>query len=365
MGEISLPYGNTDVFFTVEADELLLNRSHRRPRPTAFLSEEIHELVDSGRKVEMAIDVKFLLDDDLINSLSRIIHHFKEKGVTVSAKLIGSKGLVLSLSEGILGRIGLEELPTCQPTDNIDLILGFFTSFTFLDSLRLLCNLGVKEGSGFIEDSIAKYIEHDDSEALSIFLDSAFSSGYQLPPIISIRDQDGEYRTSILRDKRSFQENLSSWRGESMLELPKDANCLFASLGGQPNDLVPSLGIPYMIDVANRLDLDAMGFAAIWKHSAADIEMLLSRISGSEETESGLEAKTPWQKVMANMIKAKKPGKKVRLLTSLHPLVVDKVLGWKATSSANETIVSLRRAVETRLRLCAVGDITNNRPSRA
>ncbi len=362
MAEISLPYGNTDVFFTVEADELLFSKGYNRPKVGDYSSDALFDILGPQRSIEIGIDAKLLLEDRLQNSVLRILEGLRERGFSVNSRILGPKGLRLSPGNEILDRLSLTYQGEGTEGERIDLILGFFTSFVFLDSLRLLGPVAFRQGGNELLESLRTYAEAGEIDALSSLMNSFDAGRNQLPSLVAFRLQDGEIKPHVLSGEKVFMQTMSSWMTESSLTLPVEANSLFGSLGGQPSDSIPSLGILYLIDVANRLDLEAMAFAAIWKHSATDIQFLLSGISQQREIESKLRGRFLWENVVLYMMSNMKTGKKVRVLTSMHPLLVERLLGWRGTSSASETVGSLRRALGSKLRLCSIGDLTCNRP---
>jgi len=360
--EISIPYGSADVFFALEADELVFLKGRKRPRMDNCSWEASLEAIGPPRDIEIGIDAKLLLEDSLPNCVMGLLESLRGGGFSVRSRILGPKGLKPLLGDETLGRLSTTNVDTMPEARRLDLIVGLFTSFVFLDSLRLIGPVAFTKGSDQLLHCLRAYAGAGEMEALSILMNSLDAYGTGFPLVIALKEQEGAFTPHILNGEKPFLDAVSKWRTEATLTLPTGTNCLFGSLGGQPNDLVPSLGIPYLVEIANELDLEAMAFAAIWKHSAVDIPLLLSIMSSSKEMESRLRQGFLWENVVLYLTNTMKTGKRVRMLTSMHPLLVEKILGWRATSSAAETIGSLRRTLNSKLKLCAIGDLTSNRP---
>jgi len=359
--EVSLAYGPTQVFFTVEPEELVCVKDSETTSWISHLSGD--NSVQALRAEEgstLYIDFRLALDR---KSLGRTIE-FMRSTITGAGSL---NAVVLSPMHGHEYFGGLVEskslhLQARTYTGGPAVVLTKATCHPFLDLLGSLGPIAFPAGGRNLIEMIDQYLGGNHQDAIATLL----SQMKAMDPTVSLMLVDGsDPQGSVLvcTGVDRISQLLQSASSAPTSDIPADVSACVMSLGGGPADYVPSAGIPFVLSALSSWSCEAKGLVAMWNQSQIDLPLFALAGTPRAGLLSRLEERFDWHDIVSYMVLNFKSDERVRVVTSMPPILVKKVLGWRVLGTASDLLKSLRRSVSGRFRLAVVKDACMSFPN--
>lgn len=361
--EIHVPYGPTEVFLTIEPDELLyVKDADARSWVGRIAGGRSTPPMPGDPDAKVFVDFRLALDRGVLTSALSSIIGGRTRGRSAHIFVLSPRS-ALGYLQQLIGPdlIASYAMPTAEGPI---IILSKATCHAFLDLLGSLGPFAYPSGGPELIEALDQHLSGNDEKAIALLLDPLKELGKK----VSLALTEKSYAEANLLECRGadeIAELCAAITPPPLEEIPQSATAAIGSLGGEPNDSVPSAGIPYLLSARSGWATEVMGFVAIWDHSLVDLPMFASVNMRQGELLNNLKTRFDWHDLVLYMIRGSDVSERTRVVTSMPPGLVQKALGWRVVGAASDLVKSLKRSVRGEFRLAVLRDISMSSPPSA
>lgn len=351
-----LPYGPTQIFLTVEPEELLCVKD---PESKSWISgspgEQRAPSLRNERNVTVRIDFRLALNKTMLDRALEFVRGGLADGCPMRTMAMSPKP-ALEYFQRLVG--GGPPVPQAQlQPEGTEIILSKATCHPFLDLLGSLGPVAYPDGGRELVESIDHHLLGNDDKAISLLLDplKEMRGGLELVLV------DGGYPGTNVHTFSGVDhvgELCQSYQRAGLMEIPEGRTALIGSLGGVPNDSVPSASIPYLLSALASWPSEVAGFIAMWDQSLMDLPFFASSNLPQDELLGRLERRFDWHDLVLYMIRRSGSDDRTRLVTSMPSVLVAKTLRWKVLGTGSDLLRSMKRSVKGEFKLAITRDVS-------
>ena len=356
MTEVHIPYGPTSIFLTVEPEELLCVKD---PETKTWIADypvekRVH-LPDVLHRIAVRIDFKLALDQARLSNAMEMLKAELPGDCAMTVQVMSPKSTQRYFQQPALGE---HSSPQNQSTSDAPVVvLSKATCHPFIDLLSSLGQIAYPDGGRELLESIDQYLLGEEEKAVDLLLDPLKGTGSDT--VLAFVDGN-KTNTDALAQYYAGQikEMYSYHRQSNRNGLPDEVTALVGGLGGEPTDSVPSIGIPYMLSALSSWRFEVAGFVGMWGQSLVDLPLFAHVGVPQHELVGRLEKRFDWHDIVLYMIRQVKSDEKTRLVTSMPPALVSKILKWRVLNTGSDLLRSLKRSVEGEFKLVIARDLS-------
>ena len=351
-----MPYGPTRIFLTVEPEKLLCVRDpETRTWITDYPAEKRAHLPESLHRMAVRIDFRLALDQPTLSNAMEMLKGELPETCATNVQVMSPKS-----TQKYFQQLALREPSPPQnqsASDALVVVLSKATCHPYIDLLSGLGQIAYPNGGRGLLESIDHYLLDEEERAVNLLLDPL--KGTESNIMLALVDgSKKDTKTLAHYYAGQIKEMYSYYRGSSRNDMPDDATALIGGLGGEPTDSVPSVGIPYMLSALSTSRFEVVGFVGMWGQPIVDLSLFASANLPQHELISRIERRFDWHDLVLYMIRQVKSDERTRLVTSMPPALVSKILKWKVLSTGSDLLRSLRRSVEGEFKLAIARDLS-------
>jgi len=357
---VHLPYGSTRVFLTIEPQELVCVKEPEPASWTSLAPRRGLDCVERLRRVLIHLDFRLALDRGRASGALESIKAHLSKDCSVFVEPLGPRSMSSHLEEFVAK---WSNIPS-QAQDSAEMVLSVATCHPFVDLLGSLGGLAYPNGGTDLVECLEQHVSGNGQRATALLLEPF--RGRDTGPLLALMgagSSEGELSLLDVSTDVSRIQELSAQTGAD--SVPESMTALVGSLGGEPNDSMPSAGIPYLLSLLTTWRPEVSGFVAMWDRSLYDLPLFAAAHLSQDELRKRLESRFDWHEVVLYMIRSAGPDERIRVVTSMPPILVAKILGWRVQETGAELLRSLKRATKGELKLGVIRDVTMAFPARS
>jgi len=238
-----------------------------------------------------------------------------------------------------------------------EILISKATCHPFIDLLGCLGESAYPNGGTGLVECLDEHTSGNDDKAMALLLEPL--RGAESGPLLALADASDPAREPCMFDVSADTGDIQTLCKQSQTpETPDGMTALVGSLGGEPNDSVPSVGIPYLLSILSSWSSEVSGFVAMWGQALTDLPMFASASLRHDEIRARLEKRFDWHDIVLYTIRSARTDERVRLVTSMPPVLVAKTLGWKVQETGADLLRSMKRASRGEFKLAVVRDVS-------
>jgi hypothetical protein len=351
-----MPYGPTRIFLTVEPEELLCVRDTETSTwITNCPAEKRVHLPESLHRVAVRIDFRLALDQLTLSNAMKMLKGELPENCAMNVQVMSPKSAQKYFQQPALREPSPPQDQSAS--DALVVVLSKTTCHPFIDLLSGLGQIAYPTGGHGLLESIDHYLLGEEERAVTLLLDPL--KGVESNIVLALIDGSKKDASTLAHYYAGqIGEMYSYHRGSSRNDMPDDATALIGGLGGEPTDSVPSVGIPYMLSALSSSRFEVAGFVGMWNQPLVDLPLFASASLPQHELVSRIERRFDWHDIVLYMIRQVKSDERTRLVTSMPPALVSKILKWRVLNTGSDLLRSLRRSVEGDFRLAMARDLS-------
>lgn len=351
-----MPYGPTRIFLTVEPEELLCVRDpETKTWITDYPLEKRVHLPESLRRVLVRIDLRLALDQHTLDNAMKTLRGELPEDCAVNVQVMSPKS-----NQNHFKQLALGEAPPPEDLSRSDafvIVLSKSTCYPFIDLLSGLGEAAYPTGGSGLLESIDHYLAGEEEKAVDLLLDPL--KGSESNTVVAFVDGGDKAPTALAHyHVEQIRQMYSFHRESNRSDIPDDANALIGGLGGEATDSVPSVGIPYMLSALSSSRFEVAGFVGMWSQPTIDLPLFASANLPERELRSKIEGRFDWHDLVLYILRQARSDERTRLVTSMPPALVSKIMKWKVLSTGSDLLRSLRRSVQGEFKLAIVRDLS-------
>lgn len=351
-----MPYGPTRIFLTVEPEELLCVKDpETKTWITDYPVDKHARLPESLKRVIVRVDLRLALDQRASNDAMKTLRGELPEGCAMNVQVMSPKSAQNHFRQLALG----ETLPTegGPVADATVIVLMKSTCHPFIDLLSGLGETAYPVGGSGLLESIDHYLAGEEERAVDLLLDPLKETESNI--MIALVDGGNRETTTLTRyHVEQIRQMYSSYHESNQTRIPDGATALIGGLGGETADSVPSVGIPYMLSALSTSRFEVAGFVGMWGQPTIDLPLFASANLPERELKSKIESRFDWHDLVLYMMRQVRSDERTRLVTSLPPTLVSKILRWRVLGTGSDLLRSLRRSVQGEFKLAIVRDLS-------
>jgi len=258
----------------------------------------------------------------------------------------------------------VEQGPEPEETGaSTEILISRATCHPFIDLLGSLGESAYPNGGTGLVECLDEHTAGNDDRATTLLLEPLRDG--DSGPLLAFVDASDPAREPYLFDVSADADDIQALcRQAQAPEIPDGMTALVGSLGGEPNDSVPSVGIPYLLSILSSWSSEISGFVAMWDQALMDLPMFASAGLRHDEIRARLESRFDWHDIILYAIRSARTDERIRLVTSMPPVLVAKTLGWKVQETGADLLRSMKRANRGEFKLAVVRDVSMAFPRR-
>ena len=348
-----ISYGSTRVFLTIEPQELLCVRD---AEPRSWISKASGRGLGSLahlRKVVIRPDFRLLLNRDLASHALESLREHLSADCTVLTEPLAPRSM-LNLFRDVVGH---RPDNSQEAETSTEILISRATCHPFIDLVGSLGEFAYPNGGTGLVECLDEHASGNDDKAIALLLEPLRDA--ESGPLLAFVDASDLAREPCMFDISADADDIQTFCKEGQTPgSPDGMTALVGSLGGEPNDSVPSVGIPYLLSILSSWSSEVSGFVAMWDQALMDLPMFASSGLRHDEIRARLERRFDWHDLVLYAIRSARTDERIRLVTSMPPVLVAKTLGWKVQETGADLLRSMKRASRGEFKLAVIRDVS-------